>query len=232
MFPTFKTKAEIPKGFEAMYEEKDGEWKVKASDAETELAKVTETLAKVRLEKKDAEKASTDATKRAADLQKELDAKKLTGDDLDKKTAELLATWKKDTEVAVAVVAKERDDALGKLRQVNLDDKAKAAFIAAGGRPERAAAALQLKKDRLDLADDALVVKDERGAVSTKTIADFWGKDVKTEMPEFFVGTKATGGGPSGGAGTGSTTTKTTFEEAMKNPLKLMQEANESSAAA
>lgn len=226
-FPTFKKKDEIPKGFESEYHEVDGEWVARLPEN-----KDAETLVKVRAEKKDAEKAAKAATEKAAELQRLLDAKEATGADTDKKVSEMLAKWEKDKEAAVKAVQDQLDATTARLRQVTLDEVAKKEFIKAGGRPERADAALKLKKEALDLADDRVVVKNEKGEVTTESVADFWGKTFKKEMPDFFAGSKGGGGGANGGASTLPVTGDPSAAEAViKDPLAALRQANEKAAA-
>lgn len=225
-WPTFKSQAEIPEAFRSEYEEKEGAWHPKLPDT----SKLDETLTKVRGEKKDAEKAAKAAEDRAQELQRQLDAKSASGVDTDKKVSEMLEKWEKDKNAAVQKVQEQLDAANGKLRQVTLYDKAKEAFIKAGGRPEKADAALKLKQDALDLADDRMVVKNAKGEVTTESVADFWGKTFRTEMPEFFTGTKASGGGATGGASTvPATGAGNAAERVIANPLAMLQEANAAS---
>lgn len=227
-FPTFDAQKDIPKGFESEYEEKDGKWVAKLPD----VSKIEETLAKVRAEKKEAEKRAKESDEAKAELQRKLDAKEASGQDTDKKVSEMLAKWERDKNDAVAKVQAELDQRTTELRQIKLYDKAKSEFIAAGGRPEKADAALKLKKDMLDLAEDRPVVKNEKGEVTTESIADFWGKSFKKEMPEFFVGTRASGSGAGGGASNQPTKgDPNAAEMVIKNPLAMLQQANEKAAA-
>jgi hypothetical protein len=223
-FPTFKTKDEIPKGFESVYEEKDGVFVAKLPD----LGTIEQTLATVRQEKKAAEKQAKEAGEREREALRQLDVKNATGADTDKKVAEMLAKWETDKNSAVKAVQDQLDATAAKLRDVSLFDKAKAAFIAAGGRPERADAALKLNASALDLVDDRIVVKDETGAVTTQSVADFWGKAFRAEMPEYFAGTKATGGGAGGGRGTTPVSGGAALADLVtSNPMALLRQGNE-----
>ncbi|HEY4133496.1 MAG TPA: hypothetical protein VGM50_22950 [Gemmatimonadaceae bacterium] len=227
-FLTFKTKGEIPKGFEDVYEEKDGAFVPVLPD----VAKVEETLTKVRGEKKDADRLAKEAGDKVTDLQRQLDVAKVAGGDVEKKTAELLDKWNKDKDAAVAKVQGDLDKVNGELRTVRLDDKLKEAFIAAGGRAEKAGAALQLTKGKFDLVDGQIVQKNDKGDVVTEKVADFFGKTYKTEMPEFYQGTKAAGGGATGGSGkTPSNVDPTAADRVIANPLQMLREANEANAA-
>lgn len=227
-WPTFTSKEEIPTPFRAEYEEKDGAWHAKLPDTGT----LDATLAKVRAEKKDAEKAGREASERAADLQRQLDAKAAAGVDTDKKVSDMLAKWELDKNAAVKAVTDQLTASNAKLREITLYDKAKAEFIKAGGRPEKAEAALTLKKDALDLAEDRMVVKNATGEVTTESITDFWGKSFRAEMPEFFVGTKASGGSASGGASAfPASGDPTAGDRVIANPLAALQAANAAQAA-
>lgn len=195
-FPIFDKQADIPKGSEDVYEEKDGKWHPKLVDA----SKLETTLTKVRDEKDAAEKRAKKAEDERADLERKLTAAG-SGDEKDKVT-KALAKFDTDLAAEKAKHEKELGETKAQLRTLKLDDAAKAAFIKAGGRPEKADAALKLQKDSLDLADDGrIVVKDAKGVATTETIDDYWGKTFKKDMPEFFTGTKAAGGGAGGGAG-------------------------------
>jgi hypothetical protein len=189
---TYKTRDEVPEDArEGVLELKDGTFAVVVDDAK-------DTILKIRQERDAFKKQAREAADRAEQAERERDAAKASSGDVDKKVADLLTKWEKDTEAKVAAVAKERDDALGQLRQVTLVDKARDTFVKAGGRPEKAEAALKLVRDRLDLIDGKPVVKDEKGEVTTTTLDDLFGKEFRKEMPEFFAGTKASGSGAQG----------------------------------
>lgn len=228
-FPTFDKKDDVPKAFESVYAEKDGRWVVTLPDT----SKVEDTLSAVRTEKREAEKRLRLAEEARADLQRKLDAKEAATGETDKKTSDMLAKWEKDKNDAVRIVQDELERTAGELRKVKLYDKAKDEFIKAGGRPEKADAALKLKQDSLDLAEDRMVVVNDKGEVTTESVADFWGKSFKKEMPEFFTGTKATGGGAGGGMGTGQAQKSdlSAAERVLKDPLAMLNEANEQAAA-
>lgn len=199
---TFKSRDEIPEDArDGALELKDGSFAVVVDDAK-------DTILKIRQERDAAKKALRTAEERAEAAERERDAAKASSGDVDKKVAELLTKWEKDTEAKVAAVATERDGLAAQLRQLTLVDKARDTFLKAGGRPEKADAALKLVGERLDLIDGKPVVKDATGEVTTTTLDDLFGKEFRKEMPEFFAGTKAAGSGASGtqkaGGATGS----------------------------
>lgn len=227
-FPVFKTQAEIPKGFEELYEEKDGAWHPKATDPGTELK---ETLAKERELRKEEAKARKKAEDERADLERRLAAAG-TGEEKDK-VAKALAKFDADLAAARSEFDAERTKLQGELRQLKLTDRVKAAFLNSGGRPERADKMLRDTEGRLDLEGDRIVIKDEKGQPTTQSVDDFFGKTYKTEVPEFFTGTKAAGGGGGKGAGgmPASGSGKLTADEVIANPLGALQAANAESAA-
>lgn len=197
---TFKTRDEIPEDArEGALELKDGSFAIVTDDAK-------DTILKIRQERDAFKKQAREAADRAEQAERERDAAKASTGDVDKKVAELLTKWEKDTEAKVAAVAQERDTLRDQLRQVTLVDKARETFVKAGGRPEKADAALKLVRDRLDLIDGKPVVKDAAGEVTTTTLDDLFGKEFRKEMPEFFAGTKAAGSGVGGTQKVGGTT--------------------------
>ena len=221
-FPTFDKKDDIPKGFESEYEEKDGKFVPKVPD----VATLERTLEKVRAERKEEEKARKQAEDARADLERKLAAAS-SGDEKDKVT-KALAKFDSDLAAAKAKHEQELAAARAELRTLKLDDKVKAAFLKAGGRPERADKALADTKIRFDLADDGrIIVKDAKGEATTATVEDFFGKTYRAEMAEFYTGTKASGGGASGGAGGSVVTGGISADDVIRNPLAALKAANE-----
>lgn len=210
---TFKTREEVPEDArEGALELKDGTFAVVVDDAK-------DTILKIRQERDAFKKQAREYADKVEAVERERDALKANTGDAEKKVADLLAKWQADTEAKVGAVAKERDEFAAKLRQVTLVDKARETFLKAGGRPEKVDAALKLVGDRLDLMDGKPVVKDANGEVTTTTLDDLFGKEFRKEMPEFFAGTKASGGGAGGitlpnAGGTGGLT----VEELLRDP--------------
>jgi hypothetical protein len=204
--PTFDTKDTIPKGFEDLYEERDGKWHPKGASGDDSSGLKT-ALDKERDARKAAEKAAKLAVDDRADLERKLAAAN-SGDEKDK-VSKALAKFDHDLAEEKTRHKAELDAARGELRTLKLDDKIKAAFLAAGGRPERADKALRDTKDRFDLADDGrILVKDDKGELSTATVGAFFGKTYRGEMAEFYAGTKAAGGGAKGGASAATSTNR------------------------
>jgi hypothetical protein len=198
-FPKFAKQDEIPEAFRSEYEERNGEWHPKVEDT-TGLKNSLEAARRERDEFKTKLGAETE---KSAGLQRQLDAQKAAGGDPDAKISELLAKWEKDKAAAVEAATKPLQEQLGQkdgqLRTLLIDDKLREAFIAAGGRPEKADRAIALNKQHFDLIDgNRLVKKDAQGNVLTETVEDHFGKTYKAIDPEFYKGTEAAGGGAGG----------------------------------
>lgn len=177
-----------------------------------------ETIAKIRRERDEFKRAAREVEDKLAERQREIDALKANTGDVEKKTGALLEQWRKERDEAVAKVAAEKAALEAELRQVKLIDRAKETFVKLGGRPEKADAAIKLNRDRLDLIDGTPVVKDEAGEVTTQTLDEFFGKAFKAEMPEFFVGTQAAGGGAGGTIVPGAKGGKLDADAILKDP--------------
>lgn len=226
--PVFDKQADIPKGFEGLFEEKDGKWQAKASETDTLEA----TLTTLRGEKKDLEKKLKVASDGQADLQRKLDIAEKAGGDVDKVKRELLEKWQADTDKAVKAVQDQLEAANGKLETYEVDNNLSAAFVGAGGRPEKSAAALQLNKRHFKLVDGKLVKLNDKGEVTTEKVEDHFKTGFKKEMPEFYQGTKATGGGAGGGTGGSPLTTDAAeIDRMIANPARLIERANAEGAA-
>ncbi len=231
-FPTYATKEEIPAGAEDVYAEQDGRWVPQVPVVE-DVTPLKETLGKERERLAAAEKQVKAADTARAAAERERDALKTQIGDPEAKTKALLEKFEVDIAEARREAEAELEKARGELRTVRLDDKAKAAFLKAGGRPEKADAALTLAKHRFDLADDRIVVKDTKGEVSTLSIDDFWSKEYRTEMPEFYSAGKATGGAGSGGAPSSAANGATgapSWDSIAANPGVAFDSANAASA--
>jgi hypothetical protein len=173
---------------------------------QTSVTTLETTVKALRREKETAETTARTATETAADLQRKLDAKEATGQQTDAKITEMLAKWQKDTEAAVAAAVADKDKQITALSErvtkYDLDDVLGAAFKEAGGREDRRAKAVaQAKLEGWTLVDGRAVRKDSAGQVLTTTTKDFFTGDFKKDVPEWYEGSKADGGGGDGGSG-------------------------------
>jgi hypothetical protein len=234
--PVFDTKDTIPKGFEDLYEERDGKWHPKGASGD-DSGDLKKALAEEREKRQSTERMMKKAADDRADLERKLSIATHSDDDgakakLSKKLAELEAAYA-DKEKALEAP---RAALEAELRTIKLDNNVKAAFLAAGGRPERADKALRDTKDRFDLAEDGrILVKDEKGEVSAASVADFFNKTYRGEMAEFYAGTKAAGGGAKGGASAATSNGRSgdrDFGALLADPQSVLKAANAAAEAA
>lgn len=193
--PTFEKQAEIPKGFEDLYVESDGRWIPKPDE---NVARLDGALTKERESRKTEARARKEAEESRAELERQLAAAH-AGPEAEKVRK---ALEKFDTDLAAKKA--EFDTELAKrdavIRQFKLTDRAREAFLKAGGRPERAEKMASDTASRLDLDGDRIVVKTAKGEVTTQSVEDFFVKSYRAEVPEFYRGTQGAGGGAQGGA--------------------------------
>ncbi|HEY4303012.1 MAG TPA: hypothetical protein VGM82_00990 [Gemmatimonadaceae bacterium] len=235
-FLSFKTKDEIPKGFEDVYEEKEGEWHPLLPDA----AKSQETLAKVRAERDTFKRSAAQLRDQidaaggdavVGELQRKIDSLTAANEQYDTQSKKLLENVESDKIAAITkatgALTLERDQLQGQLSKVLIDDRIRSEFLKAGGRGERTELALQLARRDFDLVDGEVVHKNEKGEVTTTKIGDYFANAFKTLAPEFYTGTKASGGGATGGSGTKpAPVDPALFERLLQNPLGVLRETN------
>lgn len=223
MFKKFTDFASIPRDQQKdALELKDGTYVL---DEPADTTKLEGTLAKVRDELKDARAQLHTATEGAADLQRKLDANDLTGKATDEKITTMLTKWEADKVAAVDAVRREFEtklgDATNRLTVFELDNVLTAQFTAAGGNAKKIRDTLVLAKhDGWTVIDGKPVLKDADGTVQTATPMDYFTKTFKDRLPDFYDGSKASGGGapansgPSGSqSGAGKAPTKWTSDE-------------------
>lgn len=211
MFRKFTAFDQIPaeKQKDAL-ELKDGSWVLPElpEDVTKSITTLETTVKSLRKERDDFERVAKENGAALADTQRKLEAKEASGQQTDQKITEMLAKWEKDKEAAVAAAVAEKDKQIASLTdrvtKYDLDDVLGEAFRSAGGsEARRARAVAQAKLDGWTLVDGKPVKKDATGQVTTATPKEYFGTDFKKELPEWFEGTKADGGGAGGGAGNG-----------------------------
>lgn len=85
-------------------------------------------------------------------------------------------------------------DALAEIRNLRLDSKVKAKLAANGAKAERIEKLWKLEKDRFDLTEDGVpMLKDE----PTADLDRFISESLRSDYPEWFNGSGASGGGAS-----------------------------------
>lgn len=171
----------------------DGEGAVKALASEREL-------------RKQAEAAAAKARDELAEATKKLEAFEASGKQTDQRITEMLEKWRADKDTAVAEALKpvqqQLAEATQRLTRYELDDRLVAAFRKAEGDDARAARALVLaKQDGWQLVDGKVVRVGPDGNPLTQTPDEYFANDLRKDLPEFFKGTRGSGGGGNTGGG-------------------------------
>jgi hypothetical protein len=200
----FKTKDEVPElQRDDALELADGSFVVIEADDSGDSGAHKALKAERKL-REEAEAAARTARAEAADAVKKLEAFEASGKQTDEKVTALLAKWNKDKDDAVASAIaplNERINALsGDLSKFQLDDRLVSAFRKSGGVEARSNRALVLaKQDGWQLIDGKVVRKNADGEVMTQNPDEYFVGELKKDLPDFFAGTQADGGGGAGG---------------------------------
>lgn len=223
MFPTFKTKEEIPAGFIEDYEERDGEWHPKLPGA-PEADGLKSALEKERKARADAEKTAKETAARIAELEREAKAKEagLTSEEVKKFREDAY----KEIRAEIAADLEERDrklaEATAAVRAMKLDNRVKELALKNGVRPDVVDDWWRLNSDAFELSeDDQPTVKDGKG----KPVDKYIGEDLKKARPYLYEGTKAQGGGGGSPARPGIGSVGTSAEDILRNPSAALQAA-------
>ncbi len=212
--PTFDKQADIPKGFEDLYEEQEGKFVPKLDDSATELAA---ERAKREAAEKLATKTANEMKKlerKMADAGHEIPADKL---------AAIRAETRKEVEEELAEKVAAGEKAMAEVRTLKLDTQVKTMLGAAGFLADKLPDAWKLHADEFDLnADGAVIVKAKPGTDPKKHV-----EAIAKARPEWVQGPKTGGGGALGGAGSGGKPGALTIEDLMKDPSAGFKMANE-----
>jgi hypothetical protein len=219
--PTFKSKAEIPKGFEDEYEEIDGEWK--PIDHSSKLSKA---LKEERERREAAEVTARKASKEAAESSAKAAAHAagMTSEDLKKAYDKIEASIRAEYDPQL----KEAEGLKLENRKLKLTDVVKGQFRALGALDNKLDDFWKLHGDEFDLtADGKPMVKSEPGKDVAKHVAG-----IMKGRGEWVKGTKASGGGAGGTQQVVTTPTGSgangvmTFDDVLKNPAAAVAQAN------
>jgi len=213
--PTYKAEKDIPKGFEELYEEIDGEWKPKDSGVEHQ-----EALQKEREKREAAEKNAKTAAKALKDKEREIEAGKsgVTQETVDKIKAEAKA----EVEAEYGPKVADRDKLAAENRAFRLTDVIGKMFVEGKGIPEKNASFWKLHGDEFDLTDDGKpMVKGKPGQDVKKHVETL----MKT-VPEWVQGTRATGSGQTGMLSKPAEDAGGDADKRVLNPAALLAEAN------
>ncbi len=184
--PIYDAQADIPKGFEEEYVERDDKkWHPKSPEELGDKGK--ETLAKER-------KARADEKARADALEAERDALKLAADAAKKGITEAELQKIRDDEAKARKPLEDKATALeAENRKLKLTDKVRAQFAANGGMTDREEDAMDQLAKRTDLGDaGGIVYKDKTGNITAQTEKEFF-EAFKIEKPWLFKGTNSSG---------------------------------------
>ena len=202
-WPKFKTLEEVPEAFRGMYEEQGGEFVAKVEDVTGLKNKNTELTRELREAR---EKAGT-AEGKLKDAERQLEVLRSERGKDGEKLSERLRQWEKERDEAVEAAKKPLSERIasleGRLTKLTRDEKLRAAFLEAEGRPERADRAVALTVAMWEPVDDGerLVMKDAQGNVLPTSPVEYFKSQFRKELPEFYQGSKAEGGGAAGAAG-------------------------------
>lgn len=214
MFKKFTAFSEIPseKQKDAL-ELKDGSFVLPVESEEvarltTSVENLELTLKKVRQEKSEIEGGKKKAEDALATAQRELEARQAGGQLTDEKVKALLDKWevekKNAIEAAVAEAIKPYQPLQERLTKYELDDVLGSQFVASGGTEKRREQAIALAKARGFQLVDGKVVRKVNGEIQPINPSDYFAGDFKQEMPEWYDGSKAAGGGAGGSASKGN----------------------------
>jgi hypothetical protein len=238
MWPKFKTQAEVPEAFRGMYEEKDGEWQVKAEFLKTEdeggekPEELKGALDKEREARKKAEKDAKDLAKKLKDIETKGKGKDAGLDD--EKIEELRKQITADLTESMNEVIAEKDKEIERLKGVSVENQNLKLthqlneLAATGGvRKERLEAWRKLNSDEFELdANGRVKLKAHPG----KMPIDFVRADLKKRYPEFYEGSKGDGGGAGGGHG--GVAANMSADDVLKNPTEALTAARTKQASA
>lgn len=232
-WPTFESQDDIPEQFRDSYEERDGKWVPRDRPGEEALSAL-EAERKARKEAEDArkaaEKAQRDVQDQLLEAKRKAEAKEagLGADDLKELREKIRADERRAvSEEMEALKAKveEAQQVQEENRTLKLDQKVKSQMRDSGVRPNRIDRMFALYRDDFDLDDEGKpIVKEHPG----KALKIFIEDDVKKEIPEWFTGTKADGGG-AGGITNGVTPGGMTADDVRANPQQARAAARSGS---
>lgn len=223
MLPSFDKQADIPKGFEAEYEEKDGKW-VPIDHA----GKLKKALDEERGKRETTEKALAKAAKDAADAAAKVQAQAagMTEEQLKKLYGQVEENLRKEYEPKL----KEAETLASENRGMKLTSVVKEMFRNGGGLKSKLDDLWKLHGDEFDLTSDGKpMVKAEPGKDVAKHVAA-----ILKSRAEWTQGTRAVGGGALNATPNLNTQTAPgsgadgalTFDDLIKNPAGAVAEAN------
>jgi hypothetical protein len=218
-FKPYKTRDEIPESQrETAIALADGTFGVVEDiDVTPMQAELTEVRRKLDAADKLSKKAAADAA--AAELARKAAEQGVTAEALEKIRADV----RREVESEYLPKIEAANAAQAELRGLKVDTKVKEIALKHGVRSDRIEQWWRLNGHHFDLTADgkAVVVKGQEGTSVDKHVTT-----LKTETPEFYVGTLATGGSATGGGTTSASSAGKI--DVLKNPSAALAAARES----
>lgn len=217
-FPTYEKKEDIPKGFEEMYEEKDGKFSPKAPEV-PDVTNLNSALEKERLARETEEKARKKAEKDLADLRRKNTAAESNISE------EQLEKLRKEDEEKRKPIQEELDKTKAELTKVKKTDRVQRLFLDSGGMSDRVDDAMLALDRRTGLTEDGntITVLDKDGKITTEKVEEFIKVSFKKEKPWLYAGSGGGGGG--GGLSRGAAEDETPEQPAEAIATKRAQVA-------
>lgn len=193
--PVFDTEEAVPEAMRPFYAKRDdGKWAVKPEEV-PDVTKLERTIERER-------ELKTEESKRATKAENDLAALRLKQTSKETGVDEATLNRLREEEKAGRKPIEDEVIALkGKVRKLTLTDRVQALGLAAGWMPDRVKQAMTLIKPHVDLAegsDEAIVVLDDAGKVTTTTIEHFLANGFKTANLFLYKGSGAKGSGATG----------------------------------
>lgn len=242
-WPKYKKKEDVPKEFADEYHEVEDEWVVKPPKApegtptQEDVDKVKTALEKEREERKADKKEAKEVAAKLKTAEEAAAGKKvgLTEEQIEEFKTSMRADLTEEYKGQLEELGKKIEGMEGvddENRKLKLDTAVKARMLAKeiGVRGDRVDDLFTLARGEFDLTEDG---KPKLTNHPGKTVDVFLGDDLKKRFPEFYVGTKGSGGGAGGEFNTdGSPVVGTTAEDVLKNPKEAIEAHRAATAAA
>ncbi len=236
MFPKYENRDDIPEAFRDAYHEVDNEWVIKpqplpeGTPTQADLDNIKSTLDKEREAREAAEKQVKEAQAQAKALQQKQAQIKagLTDDELKELRLAVRQDLVEEFQNEVDIRDKKIQELSGvrdENRSLKLDTRVKQMMLSkeVGVRPDRVDHLFMLLQNEFDLTDDDKPKLTKRPGL---TVEQFLKDDAKSLFPEFYIGTRAAGGGAGGVFRTdGTSVSGTGIDDVFNNPKAAMAAA-------
>ena len=198
-FPVFEKKEDIPKGFEDLYEEKDGKFSPKVTEV-PDVTGLNTALETERRERAEEKKLRVKAENTAAELRRKQAAAE---NNISEEQPEAL---RKEDETRRKPLQEELEKTKAELTKVKKTDRVQRLFLDSGGMPDRVEDAMLALDRRTGLTEDGntITVLDKDGKLTTEKVEDFVKASFKKEKPWLYAGSGGSGSGAGGSTRTGS----------------------------